>query len=77
VHILIEPFSKFFSFALNLPTSFPFDRYLPLSLVVRDKKGPSPATEESFPEVYVIGDCVKIGKIGDAVHKGYMTGTRI
>jgi 2,4-dienoyl-CoA reductase-like NADH-dependent reductase (Old Yellow Enzyme family)/thioredoxin reductase len=33
--------------------------------------------EENFSEVYVIGDCAKIGKIGDAVHKGYITGTRI
>ncbi len=45
--------------------------------------GPRPETklvkkiEETFTEVYVIGDCIKIGKIGDAVHKGYMTRNRI
>lgn len=33
--------------------------------------------EKHFSETYIIGDCSDIGKISDAVHKGYITGTRI
>lgn len=33
--------------------------------------------EKHFPETYIIGDCSDIGKISDAVHSGYITGTRI
>ena len=35
------------------------------------------AVKENFLESYVIGDCACIGKISDAVHGGYITGTRI
>ncbi|MFA5636424.1 MAG: FAD-dependent oxidoreductase [Anaerovoracaceae bacterium] len=35
------------------------------------------AVEMEFPETYVIGDCVNIGKIADAVHKGFIVGTQI
>jgi len=35
------------------------------------------AVEREFPETYVIGDCVNIGKIADAVHKGFIVGTQI
>jgi len=35
------------------------------------------AVEKEFPETYVIGDCVSIGKIADAVHKGFITATQI
>ena len=33
--------------------------------------------EQHFAKAYIIGDCAKVGKIGDAIHKGYITGTRI
>lgn len=33
--------------------------------------------EESFPEFYAIGDCVKAGKVADAVEQGFYTGLRI
>lgn len=32
---------------------------------------------EAFPEAYVIGDCSQVGKIGEAVHKGFITGNSI
>ncbi|MFA5531951.1 MAG: FAD-dependent oxidoreductase [Thiohalomonadaceae bacterium] len=35
------------------------------------------AVEKAFPDTYVIGDCVNIGKIADAVHKGFIVGTQI
>ncbi len=35
------------------------------------------AVEKEFPDTYVIGDCVNIGKIADAVHKGFIVGTQI
>lgn len=35
------------------------------------------AVEREFPETYIIGDCVNIGKIADAVHKGFIVGTQI
>lgn len=33
--------------------------------------------QENYPESYAIGDCTFIGKISDAVHSGFITGTRI
>lgn len=33
--------------------------------------------EENFPNVYVIGDCVKPAKVGDAVHQAYTVANRI
>lgn len=35
------------------------------------------AVEKEFLETYIIGDCVEIGKIADAVHKGFITATQI
>jgi len=58
------------------------DIRIPFDLVIT-ATGTRPNTEltaqinENFPEVYVIGDCVRPGKIGEAIHKGYITGTRI
>lgn len=33
--------------------------------------------EENFREFYAIGDCVKVGKVADAVEQGFYTGLRI
>jgi 2,4-dienoyl-CoA reductase-like NADH-dependent reductase (Old Yellow Enzyme family)/thioredoxin reductase len=35
------------------------------------------AVKNKFPEVYAIGDCVKPGKIWDAIHDGYALGQNI
>jgi 2-enoate reductase len=35
------------------------------------------AVKNKFPEVYAIGDCVKPGRIWDAIHDGYALGQNI
>ena len=35
------------------------------------------AVKDNFPEVYAIGDCVRPGRIWDAIHEGYALGLNI
>ena len=55
---------------------------LPFDLVVaatgtRPVNDLKDALEDHFPEVYIIGDCVKSSKISNAIHEGYIAGNRI
>lgn len=56
--------------------SFPFDKVI-AATGTRSINEIGEAVEKAFPETYIIGDCVKIGKIADSIHKGYITGTQI
>lgn len=35
------------------------------------------SAKDAFPNVFIIGDCVKSARISDAIHQGYITGIRI
>lgn len=56
--------------------SLPFD-YLLVAMGTKSVDPLNEAAVNEFPEVYLIGDCVKPGRISGAVHTGYSAGLQI
>lgn len=60
----------------NKTVEFEFDRVI-AATGTRKVNEICDAVENAFPETYILGDCTNIGKIPDAVHRGYIVGTQI
>ena len=54
----------------------PFD-YALVALGTRPENSLNTAFLDSFPEVYLVGDCVTAGRIHVAIHQGYIAGSRV
>ena len=54
----------------------PFDRII-AATGTRPESKKADALKSAFDKVHIIGDCIKPGKVGDAVHKAFMVANNI